>query len=844
MNIYCNSNGSIFHVDPSRIFQGSVGVNVVRFIGRFPSSAQVLMAYKLPNGVWTSPKMLAPVAELEEIQDASGGKYSVWEGRIDASPKIDPTTGEIVKDENGNVVFDLNYTITENYGTALIQFFVYGATAPIIVNGVVQNVGNGMLATASVSFDIEKGVPAVIPEVDTDDAQALLAQILNVVSNTQTLYGNVNNAVTALQEELPLVAETVFEFSGKDFNFLLKAYKDGTDADSFPIDWFNKTPKVGDRFFGVGVTKDKRNIGFSAEVVRLNEEKNAVFKFLDFVLLGEDYPILNYTIRFTGVSLEELTAYDSATKQYTFVSGEKYSIAVEHFNIPPRVGNNFFGTATVYSTEEAKYPSIISYTAEVTGINSANDVEYKFVDVTVLHKASLDKTVDGLEKNKVDKSGDTMRGPLVFESQGGSGKVEVSDQGIWTSDNGATGTGYADGRIVNKDKTITIPLKHGTMALAEETVAYLDVWFNTLDYQLSITARAADTRILSQDIVDFPLESMVVGGAYNEETKQIELTLQNGNVVSFPVDELVNGLISSSEKGQPNGVASLDSNGKVPKEQLPDDIGGGEIDPSVLADYVKFTDKASPTNYGVVRLYNSYGVQMYGGDFLATVPANDKDIETRDSAYKSITPKNMDKAFRISATTNTEAWTDDETQAARDLIGAVGNTDYATGDKAGVAIFKVSRGLTTTPSGVASIVPALAVDIDNKKEQYKPITPYIGDYFLRKSMTTNTETFTDEEKAAACETIGAFRKYDGGDNNVIYGAYWSGSQQFFKFDESPSVTSFPRRTVTGGLRVAINETDDNVDELATPKKYIDNLPDMLTLTDEQKAKWRAWLGIE
>ena len=68
MNIYCRSDGKIFHVDPERIYQGSMGVNTVRFIGQFPSSAQVLVAYKLPNGNLTSPKVLTHVAEFEEIK--------------------------------------------------------------------------------------------------------------------------------------------------------------------------------------------------------------------------------------------------------------------------------------------------------------------------------------------------------------------------------------------------------------------------------------------------------------------------------------------------------------------------------------------------------------------------------------------------------------------------------------------------------------------------------------------------------------------------------------------------------------------------------------------------------
>lgn len=185
----------------------------------------------------------------------------------------------------------------------------------------------------------------------------------------------------------------------------------------------------------------------------------------------------------------------------------------------------------------------------------------------------LQKDIQDLDKNKVNKSGDTMNGPLTVESQSGPGKVEVSDQGVFVTNGGENGTAYDDGAIVNQGKRIVIPLKDGTMALEENTITSIGLWMGVENYQLNLVGYSG-TRPVVHDIIDLPLESMVVGGEYNGETKQIELTLQNGNVVSFPVDELVNGLISSSEKGAPNGVASLDADGKVPKEQLPDGIGG------------------------------------------------------------------------------------------------------------------------------------------------------------------------------------------------------------------------------------------------------------------------------
>lgn len=54
--------------------------------------------------------------------------------------------------------------------------------------------------------------------------------------------------------------------------------------------------------------------------------------------------------------------------------------------------------------------------------------------------------------------------------------------------------------------------------------------------------------------IDLPLESVVVGGAYNSQTKKVVLTLQNGNTIEFSVADLVSGLqteLSASNKLNP-----------------------------------------------------------------------------------------------------------------------------------------------------------------------------------------------------------------------------------------------------------------------------------------------------
>jgi len=54
--------------------------------------------------------------------------------------------------------------------------------------------------------------------------------------------------------------------------------------------------------------------------------------------------------------------------------------------------------------------------------------------------------------------------------------------------------------------------------------------------------------------IDLPLESVVVGGSYNAQTKKVILTLKNGNTVEFSIADLVAGLqteLSASNKLNP-----------------------------------------------------------------------------------------------------------------------------------------------------------------------------------------------------------------------------------------------------------------------------------------------------
>lgn len=403
MNFFCDSGGRIFHVDPERVFQGSAGYNTIRFIGQFPSSSQVLVAYKLPNGVWTNPYYLplAQVSELNEVQGPNGGIYSVWEGKLGAVPKVE--NGIIQKDDNGNVIYQLDYTLTENYGDVTVQFYVYAASVGTTQNGLPAVLTGALLATASSSFTVEKGVPPQIPEFTGDTAQALLAEILAALSGVNTAYNGVNQDVGTLQEQ---VSDNTEKLNTLDENF--SSFQQSADA----------------------------------EITELNQD--------------------------------------------------------------------------------------------------------------------------------------------VEELQGKMSNAENNILGLQADVGGSLG-------------------------------ATLDFMIDNQTFVLTAVLKAKNGYVLSSNTIDLPLESVVVGGSYDEDAKTLVLRLQNGNNITIPVGDLVDGLISESEKGQPNGVATLGPDGIIPAAQLPtvkeptwELINSVTVAPDTdgsLPQYVNFTEDSDGNPFELTDFY-------------------------------------------------------------------------------------------------------------------------------------------------------------------------------------------------------------------------------------------------
>ena len=65
------------------------------------------------------------------------------------------------------------------------------------------------------------------------------------------------------------------------------------------------------------------------------------------------------------------------------------------------------------------------------------------------------------------------------------------------------------------------------------------------DYKLqAILKDSNNNTISSSSVIDLPLESVVVSGAYDDTTKKVVLTLEDGSTIDFSVADLINGLQS------------------------------------------------------------------------------------------------------------------------------------------------------------------------------------------------------------------------------------------------------------------------------------------------------------
>lgn len=146
------------------------------------------------------------------------------------------------------------------------------------------------------------------------------------------------------------------------------------------------------------------------------------------------------------------------------------------------------------------------------------------------------------------------------------------------------------------------------------------------------------------------------------------------------------------------------------------------------------TDYAGQNKAGLVKIamdLSRTAIEMDESNYITIIPANPGEIMTRFT-NKPITPQNMNYAVKaaLSDSQRISDMTVGEKANARDVISAVGFTDYATAESGGVVKVSEIYG-TNIKDGKLSLIPATNTDISQRLPTYHPIIPSNLDYAVR-----------------------------------------------------------------------------------------------------------------
>ena len=146
--------------------------------------------------------------------------------------------------------------------------------------------------------------------------------------------------------------------------------------------------------------------------------------------------------------------------------------------------------------------------------------------------------------------------------------------------------------------------------LTTQTGSKIQLEINSSTYVLTAKLYDKNNNLISTSTgIDLPLETMVVGASYDSTTKEIVLTLKNGQTIRFSVADLVSGLqeeITLDNKLSADLVDDSTSTNKFVTSQDKTNWNA-KVDEEDIADFVKNTDYPTENTSGVVKQSQYYG---------------------------------------------------------------------------------------------------------------------------------------------------------------------------------------------------------------------------------------------
>nr|DAJ75853.1 MAG TPA: hypothetical protein [Caudoviricetes sp.] len=166
----------------------------------------------------------------------------------------------------------------------------------------------------------------------------------------------------------------------------------------------------------------------------------------------------------------------------------------------------------------------------------------------------LEEEIEKVENLNIEatKIGDTTT-VTITKKDGTTESVEIND-GVDGQDGYTPQKGidyFTEQDIEEIETDVKNDLEENVLvnySLIAETGAKIELSINQTNYKLTAILKDKNNNIIhTSNVIDLPLETMVVNATYDNTTKKIILTLQNGTTVEFSVADLVSGLVSESQ---------------------------------------------------------------------------------------------------------------------------------------------------------------------------------------------------------------------------------------------------------------------------------------------------------
>lgn len=230
------------------------------------------------------------------------------------------------------------------------------------------------------------------------------------------------------------------------------------------------------------------------------------------------------------------------------------------------------GTGTDDYTDLNNKPKVNNVT--VVGNLTSSDLKLQG-EITNSHKLSADLVDDSTSTNKFNVQADwdqtTNSAPDYIKNKPTLGTAAATDATAYataaqgTKADSAIQTVEVNGTALTptsaKAVNITVPTQASDINALPNTTKYAAALSLTIDSStFVVTGQLKDQNgdnLGTAQTIDLPLESVVVGGSYDSQTKKVILTLQNGNTVEFSIADLVSGLqteLSATNKLDPSFI--------------------------------------------------------------------------------------------------------------------------------------------------------------------------------------------------------------------------------------------------------------------------------------------------